>query len=387
MNKRKICVFTGTRAEYGLLYPLASKIKKDNQCKLQLLVSGSHLSKEFGLTHKQIEKDGFGIDKKVDMALKSDTPSAVCASVGLGLAGFGKALYKLKPDILVVLGDRYEAMAVAIAAMILRIPIAHISGGEATFGLIDEAIRHSITKMSHLHFTSVSQYRKRVIQLGEDPKRVFNVGSLGLDNIRNMKLLSKQELEHDLNFKFKKHNFLVTFHPVTLENNSSKKQFSELLKTLDSFNDIGIIFTKANADSGGRIINNMIDEYVKNNSNKAAVFASLGQLKYFSLMKIVDAVIGNSSSGIIEAPGFKIPTINIGDRQAGRIKAQSIIDCKPVKKDILKAIGKIYTLAFNKKVQNIRNPYGDGRTARRILKVLKSYDLKNILKKKFYNID
>ncbi len=387
MSKRKICVFTGTRAEYGLLLPLITKIKADNKLKLQLLVSGSHLSKDFGLTYKQIEEDGFKIDKKVNMLLKSDAPSGICASAALGLAGFGRALEELKPDIVVILGDRYEALAVAVAAMVSNIPIAHLHGGEATYGVIDEAIRHSITKMSHLHFTSHQKYRARVIQLGENPKRVFNVGAIGLDNIKNMKLLSRDRLERDLNLKFSKYNLLVTFHPVTLEDNSGKGELAELLKALDELDDTTIIFTKANADTGNRIMNKMIDEYVKNNSYKARVYASLGQLRYLSLLKVADAVVGNSSSGIIEAPSFKTAAINIGDRQAGRIKAPSVIDCKPIKKDILRAINKSCESAFRKKIQDIKNPYGDGKTAERILKVLKNYNLENILKKTFYSIN
>jgi len=385
--KRKICIFTGTRAEYGLLRPLMQLIKKDKGLKLQLLVSGMHLSREFGLTYKDIKKDSFCISKKVGISLKSDTSIGISKSISLGIAGISKAYMQLKPDIVVILGDRFEAFSAAAAAMISRIPIAHLNGGEATFGLIDEAIRHSITKMSHLHFTSAKEYKKRVMQLGEYPDRVFNVGAIGLDNIRNLKLLSKEALEKKLGFCFNRYNLLVTFHPTTLEKNTSKKQFSELLKALDELKETNLIFTKANADTDGRVINRMIDEYVSRHRQKSVVFTSMGQLRYLSAMKYVDAVVGNSSSGIIEAPSFRIGTINIGDRQKGRIQAKSIIGCRPDTKSIRAAVRKLYSKKFQQSLKQVASPYGDGRTARRIKDVLKNYRLDNILKKSFYNID
>ena len=385
--KRKICVFTGTRAEYGLLKPLMDKIKNDGALKLEILASGMHLAPEFGLTYREIENDRFRIDEKIEILSGSDTPVELCRSMGRGLAGFGEAYQRLKPDIVVILGDRFEAFAAASAAMISKIPIAHISGGEATFGLIDEAIRHSITKMSHLHFTSTEEYRKRVIKLGENTKSVFNVGAIGLDNIRELKLLTKKSLEKKLRFKFDKKNLLVTFHPVTLEKDTSKEQFQNLLDELNNLKDTHIIFTKANADTGGKIINKMIDKYVSGNSLKAAAFISMGFLKFLSTMQFVDAVVGNSSSGIIEAPSFKIGTINIGDRQDGRMKAKSTIDCKPSRKDIRRAFRKLYCKEFQNVLKDVKNSYADGNSSERIKKILKTYTIDGILKKVFYDLN
>lgn len=385
--KGKICIFTGTRAEYGLLRPLMDEIKKDRAFKLQLLVSGMHLSQEFGLTYKEIEKDGFRIDEKIEILLSSDTPVGLSKSIGLGLVSFCEAYERLKPAIVVILGDRFEAFAAATAAMVSRIPIAHLNGGEATFGQIDEAIRHSITKMSHLHFTSMEEYRKKVIQLGEHPDRVFNVGAIGLDNIKKLKLLTEKTLEKQLNFKFGKHNLLVTFHPVTLEKKTSQRQFQNLLSALDGLKDTHIILTKANADTDGRVINRMIDDYVYRNPDRVAAFASMGQQKYLSTMRLVDGVVGNSSSGIVEAPSFKIGTINIGDRQKGRIRTSSIIDCRPMKENIRKAIIKLYCDKFQKLLKDVTNPYGNGNTASQIRSILKKFDGSNILKKDFYSMD
>jgi UDP-hydrolysing UDP-N-acetyl-D-glucosamine 2-epimerase len=385
VNKRKICVFTGTRAEYGLLKPLMEKIKQDNELELQIVASGMHLSPEFGLTYKEIEKDGFKIDKKIEMLLSSDTDVGVAKSIGLGVIGFADTLEELRPDITVILGDRFEALAFAIASYTLRIPIGHLYGGEATFGSIDEGIRHSITKLSYLHFTSTQEYRKRVIQLGESPDRVFNVGALGIDNIKSMKLLEKSEVEKALGKSFKKRNLLITFHPTTLEKNSAEKQFRELLKALDELDDTLLIFTKSNADMEGRLINKLIDEYHIKNPEKTVVFTSMGQLLYLSTMKYVDAVVGNSSSGIIEAPSFKIGTINVGDRQKGRIKAQSIIDCEPIYEQIKNALKMLYSEEFQEKLKNVKNPYGDGEASTRILKILKNFNLSEI-KKEFYDL-
>jgi UDP-hydrolysing UDP-N-acetyl-D-glucosamine 2-epimerase len=385
MKKRKICVFTGTRAEYGLLKPLMDEIKKEPALELQIVASAMHLSPEFGLTYKEIEKDGFKIDEKVEMLLSSDTPVGICKSIGLGVISYSEVLERLKPDIVVILGDRFEALAFAIASFIHRIPIAHLYGGEATYGLIDEGIRHSITKMSYLHFTSTEEYRKVVIQLGEAPERVFNVGALGIDNIKKMKLLTKEELEKRLNFKFGKRNLLVTYHPVTLEKGTSREHFENLLAVLDELEEVKIIFTKANADTEGRIINYMIDEFVERHKDKAIAFTSMGQLLYLSTMKYVDAVVGNSSSGIIEAPSFKIGTINIGDRQKGRIRAKSVIDCEPTKESIRKAFELLYSSEFQNQLKKVVNPYGDGKAAERIVKVLKTFDIASI-KKEFFRI-
>lgn len=384
--KKKICIITGSRAEYGLLKPLIKKIDDDASLKLQLITTGMHLSKEFGLTYKEIEKDGLKITKKIFILSKLDTPVGISKSIGHAVDGFAKCYERLKPDIIVVLGDRFEIFSAAIAAHISRIPIAHIHGGELTEGAFDDAFRHSITKMSQLHFVSTEKYRKRIIQLGENPRSVFKVGAIGLDNIKRLKLLSKEELEKDINFKFNKQNFLVTFHPVTLENNTSKMQFQNLLNVLKGLKDTNIIFTKANADTGGRIINSLIDLYVKKYKNNTIAFASMGQLRYLSAMKYVDAVVGNSSSGIIEAPSFKIGTINIGDRQRGRIKTKSVIDCEPKKEDIGRAIRKLYSKKFREDLKNVVNSYSGGNTALIIKNILRDYDMRNILKKSFYDI-
>ena len=382
---RKICVFTGTRAEYGLLKPLMYEIKKDKDLELQIIASGMHLSPEFGLTYKEIEKDGFTIDEKVEMLLSSDTPFGISKSIGLGVIGYTDALERLKPDITVVLGDRFEALAFVIASFTLKIPIAHLYGGETTLGVLDEGYRHAITKLSYLHFTSTEEYKKRVIQLGEEPERVFNVGALGIDNIKKLKLLSKEEVEKRLGKKLKKRNLLITFHPETLKKGSSENQFKELLKALDELEDTLLIFTKANADTEGRKINYLIDEYASKNKEKTVVFTNMGQLLYLSTMQFVDAVVGNSSSGIIEAPSFKIGTINIGDRQKGRIRAESIIDCKPDYESIKKSINKLFSQNFRQKLKNVNNPYENKNTARKIKNILKSFELDN-LEKKFFDI-
>ncbi len=384
---RKICIVTGTRAEYGLLYWLMKEIQEDTDLELQLIATGMHLSPEFGLTYKQIEKDGFKIDKKIEMLLSSDTSVGISKSMGLGMIGFAYAYEDLSPDIIVLLGDRFETFIAAAAATIARIPIAHIHGGETTQGATDEAFRHSITKMSHLHFTATDEYRKRVIQLGESPNSVFNVGGLGIDNIKNLKLLDCEAFEHSINFTLGQKNLLVTFHPVTLEHSTAKKQFQNLLNALDELEDTKTIFTNPNADTEGRIIIQMIDDYVSKNSHKAVAFVSLGQLRYLSAMQFVDGVVGNSSSGLAEAPSFKIGTIDIGDRQKGRIKADSVIDCEPSKESILIAIRKLYSNEFQEQLKNVENPYGEGGAAEKIKKILKEIDLTNILKKKFYDIN
>ena len=382
---KKICVVTGTRAEYGLLYWLLKEIEADKELQLQVIVTGMHLSPEFGLTYKEIEKE-FSVNKKIEMLLSSDTSVGISKSMGLAQISFAESYDELKPDIVIVLGDRYEIFSATSAAMIARIPIAHIHGGEATEGLIDEPIRHSITKMSHLHFTATNEYKNRVIQLGEHPSRVFNVGGMGIENIKRLKLLSKDEFEKSIEFKLNIKNILVTFHPVTLENSTAKEQFQQLLDAIDELEDTNIIFTKANSDTDGRVINQMIDEYVTKNSHKSIVFTSLGQLRYLSALQYVDAVVGNSSSGLAEAPSFKIGTINIGDRQKGRIKASSVIDCEPNKDSILKSFEKLYSKEFQETLKTTINPYGNGCASKKIVEILKSVDLKNILKKSFYDL-
>jgi GDP/UDP-N,N'-diacetylbacillosamine 2-epimerase (hydrolysing) len=385
MSKRKICVVTGTRAEYGLLYWLMKEIENDIDLELQLIVTGMHLSPEFGLTYKEIEKE-FKIDKKIEMLLSSDTPIGISKSMGLAQISFAEAYNELKPDILVVLGDRYEIFSAVSSAMIARIPIAHLHGGETTEGAFDEAIRHSITKMSHLHFVAMNEYRNRVIQLGEKPSSVFNVGGLGIDNIKKLKLLSKKEFEKSISFKLNKKNILVTFHPVTLEKSTASQQFQNVLDSIDKLEDTNIIFTKANSDTDGRIINRMIDIYVKENSAKAIGFTSLGQVRYLSALQYIDAVVGNSSSGLLEVPSFKIATINIGDRQKGRIIAESVIECKSSIKSIEKALKKAYSSKFQKQLKKIENPYGNGGASKKIIEVIKNINLDNILKKSFYDI-
>jgi len=385
--KRRVCVFTGTRAEYGLLRPLMRLITKERKYELQLLVSGMHLSKEFGNTYKEIEKDGFRISEKVKMLIKSDSAAGVSHSTGLGLIGCGEALNRLKPDLIFILGDRFEALAAATAALFAKIPVAHIGGGEATYGLFDEAIRHAITKMSLLHFTSTEEYRQRVIQLGEDPGRVFNVGATGIDNIKEMKLLVKLELEGSLDFSLESRYIVVTFHPVTLEKATSEKQFTELLRALDSFPDLKIIFTYPNADTDGRPIIRLVNKYVSRNPHKAKAFVSLGQLRYLSALKHAAAVVGNSSSGIIEAPSLAIPTVNIGDRQKGRIRARSIINCAPTKTAIIAAMNKAFSPSFSAVCRKAINPYGNGHASKQIMRILSGFDWDNFdLKKEFFDM-
>jgi GDP/UDP-N,N'-diacetylbacillosamine 2-epimerase (hydrolysing) len=384
MIKRKICVVTGTRAEYGLLYWLMKEIESDKELQLQLIVTGMHLSPEFGLTYQEIEKD-FKIDKKIEMLLSSDTSVGISKSMGLAQISFSESYENLQPNLIVVLGDRYEIFSAVSAGMIARIPIAHLHGGEATEGSIDESIRHSITKMSQLHFTSAKEYRNRVIQLGEHPDRVFSVGGLGIDNIKKLKLLTKGNFEQAIGFSLNKKNILVTFHPVTLEKSTAKTQFQELLDSINELKDTNIIFTKANSDTDGRVINSMIGSYVSTHDNTIA-FTSMGQLNYLSALQFMDAVIGNSSSGLLEAPSFKIATIDIGDRQKGRIKADSTISCLPKKKDIDSALKKMYSEDFQNIVNNVKNPYGDGGASEKIASIIKSIDLDNILKKSFYDL-
>jgi len=387
--RKKICVVTGTRAEYGLLRWVIEGIERSKDLDLILIVTGSHLSPEFGLTVNEIKDDGYLINDKVEMLLSSDTPTAISKSIGLGLIGFSDKFEFYKPDLLVLLGDRYEIYSAAIAAMISCIPIAHIHGGESTEGVIDEAIRHSITKMSHFHFVAAKDYKKRVIQLGENPKFVFEVGGLGIDSINKMKLLTKELLEQNLGFKFWEKNLLVTFHPVTLEQNTSKAQIEQVIKAIEKFKDTKFIFTMPNSDTYGRIIIKTIEDFCKFNRNSIC-FKSLGQLKYLSCLQYVDGVIGNSSSGLIEVPSFFKGTINIGDRQKGRLKASSVIDCKPNEKDIIKSIVKLYSKEFQYSLKETINPYGNGSASNKILEIIKKIaidkDFKTILKKKFYDI-
>jgi len=360
-------------------------IRRSSRLELQLVATGMHLSPEFGLTYRQIEADGFTIDRKVEMLLSSDTPVGVAKAVGLGVIGFADVLDDLRPDLLLLLGDRFELLAAATAALVARIPIGHLHGGEVTEGAFDEAIRHSITKMAHLHFVAAEPYRRRVIQLGEQPASVFTVGGLGIDNVLKLDLLSREELEDALEFTFGSRNLLVTFHPVTLEKDASAAQMSELLAALHALEGTQLVITLPNADTEGRALIRLIEEFVKTHPN-AKAFTSLGQLRYLSCIRHVDGVVGNSSSGLIEVPAFRKGTINIGDRQKGRLRASSVIDCEPTAASITAAIQRLYSAEFQQRLSHVVNPYGEGHASEATVAVLESYDFTNVLKKRFHDI-
>lgn len=384
---KKICVVTATRAEYGLLKPVIDKIYKDLELELCLVVTGMHLSPEYGLTYKEIEADGYCINRKIDMQLKSDTPGGILQSMGIELVGFAEVFGEEKPDMVVLLGDRYETLVAALAAQVYRIPIVHIHGGETTEGAIDEAFRHSITKMSLLHFAATETYRNRIIQLGENPDRVFSVGALGVENIKSLQLMEKEELEKSIQFCFDRPTVMVTYHPVTLENFTSRQQFQNLLNVLEQREEVKIIFTKANADTDGRVINQMIDEFVSEHKNRCAAFTSMGQIRYLSALQYCVAVVGNSSSGIIETPSFRIPTVNIGDRQKGRASAKSVIHCGVEETAIAQALKKAMDSDFRELVCTGENPYEGTNTSEKIMAIIKKYFEGEIsLKKKFYDI-
>ncbi|MDY7000461.1 MAG: UDP-N-acetylglucosamine 2-epimerase [Thermodesulfobacteriota bacterium] len=384
--KRKVCIVTGTRAEYGLFYWLLKEISNDPELDLRIIATGMHLSPEFGLTYREIEKDGFHIDKKLEVLLSSDTSVGIAKSMGLAHIVFAEAYEDLKPDLVVLLGDRFETLCAAAVACVACIPVAHIAGGETTQGAFDEAFRHGITKMSHLHFTSTEEYRRRVVQLGESPDRVFNVGALGVENIRKLSLLSKEELTKEIDFQLGERCLLVTFHPVTLEKASAGTQFQALLHAIDGISDARVIFTKANADTDGRVINQMIDGYVAANPERTVAFTSMGRLRYLSAMKYAAAVAGNSSSGIVETPSFNIPTVNIGDRQKGRMQAASVINCEPEKDSILAAFKKAFSPDFQRLVKTVTSPYEKDNPAGNMKEIIKSFDLTGILKKEFYDL-
>lgn len=381
---RKICVVSGSRADYGCLRWVMDGIRKTCGLELQVIATGMHLSPEFGLTYRRIEDDGFDIDAKIETLLSADTPAALAKSMGLGLIGIGEALQRLKPDLLFLLGDRFEIFSAAAAATVARIPIAHAHGGETTEGSFDEAMRHSITKMSHLHFVAAEQYRNRVIQLGEAPERVFAVGGLGVESIKRLKLLDRTALEADLEFEFGEKNLLITFHPATLENASSAHQMQELLCALDRLPDTHLIFTMPNADTDGRILMEMINRFVAQRRN-ARAYVSLGELRYLSCVREVDGVVGNSSSALIEVPSLGKGSVNIGDRQRGRLKAASVIDCPPDRAAITAALKQLYSRAFQAKLP-ATNPYGGGDASARILPVLKDYPIEFITKKAFWDV-
>ena len=382
---RKICVVTGTRADYGLLQWVMQGIKDDPELVLQVVATGMHLSVEFGLTFQQIEKDGFEIDRKIEMLVGSDTPVAIAKSIGLGLIGFGPALSELQPDLIVVLGDRFEIFAAVTAALVARIPVAHLHGGELTEGAFDEALRHSITKMSHLHFVAANEYRQRVIQLGEQSERVFLVGGLGIDSIKRTPLLDRAALEESLDFSLGQKSLLITFHPTTLEMSTAANQMEELLASLGALQDTQLIFTLPNADTDGRTMIKLVENFVKSRPN-ARLYASLGQTRYLSCIAQVDGVVGNSSSGLAEVPSFKKGTINIGDRQRGRLQAASVINCQPVQAEITAALCRLYDADFQASLDQVRNPYGEGGASEKVLKILKEYPIHHIAKKSFHDL-
>ncbi len=380
----RVCVVTGTRAEYGLLRAVMAALKRDRAFDLRLIASAMHLVREFGFTYREIEADGFRIDAKVRMLQPGDTPAAAAKSMGVGAVGFVGAYRRLAPDLVLLLGDRFEALAAASTALVMGIPIAHLSGGDVTEGAFDDAIRHAITKMAHLHFTASEEAAARVRQMGEEPRRVFAVGDPGLDSLRKMKLVPRAALERDLGFGFRKRNLLVTFHPVTLDRAPSTRQFAVLLEALAALGPgVGLLFTKPNADPEGRALIAMLEKFVRGRAN-AAAFASLGHRRYLSAMAVCDAVVGNSSSGLLEAPSLRKPTVNIGSRQAGRLRARTVIDC-PVEAG---AIKRAIENAFAMRVGKVANPYGDGHTAERIVVILKRIgDPKDLLRKSFRDLE
>ena len=385
ITKRKICIVTGTRAEYGLLYWLMKEIGADPDLQLQIIATGMHLSPEFGLTYQQIEADGFTIDAKVEMLLSSDSPVGIAKSMGLGVIGFADALDRLKPDILVVLGDRFEILAAAQTAMVARIPIAHISGGEVTEGAFDESIRHAITKMAQWHFVAAESYRKRVIQLGETSDRVFNFGAPGLDHLQRLEWMDRPSLEESLAIKLDPPVFLVTYHPATLSQQKPIAAMNELLAALDEFPQATIIFTYPNADTGGRALIGRLDQWIAANKHRAKAFVSLGQQRYLSLMREIDIIIGKSSSGLTEAPALKKATVNIGDRQKGRLKASSVLDAEENKNAIVVAINKALSADFRADLSATESLYGSGDVSRRVKNTLKTVTLQT--QKAFFDIE
>ncbi len=386
MSKRKICVVTGTRAEYGLLHGLMKSINNHNEFELQTLVTGMHLSPEFGLTYKNIKEDGFKINRKIEILLSSDNPASISKSVALGLISFADSFNELKPNLIIILGDRFEALSAAIAASFAKIPILHIHGGEVTVGAFDESIRHSITKMSWWHFVAAKEYKNRVIQLGENPKRVFNVGGFGVDLIKKTKLISKNQLMNELGIKFGDKNLLITYHPETLDEESSKNKMKVILEALHNFDDINLIFTMPNADQENYALKQLINDFVLLHRDRSIAFNSMGHVNYLSTLQFIDGVVGNSSSGLLEAPTFNIGTINIGERQKGRLKASSVIDCDISTESINNAINTLYTKKFNKVIMATKNPYGNGGAVKKVFNFLKKEKFPKTLKKDFFDL-
>lgn len=385
IRNKTVCVVTGSRAEYGLLHWFMHEVQSASELRLQTLVTGMHLSEKYGATWKQIEADGFEISARVDMLEPDNSSLAVARSTGAGVSGCANALAKLKPDLIVVLGDRFESFAAAVAATFLKIPVAHFHGGETTEGAFDESLRHCITKMSHLHFTSTEDYRRRVIQLGEDPDRVFNVGAVGLDNADRCQLLSRDEMEASTGIKFLKQNIIVTFHPVTLEHQTASSQFKELTAALDQLPNVGVIITHPNADPGSDAITEEILQFKQRNQDRVWHFKSLGFIRYLSALQIVDAVVGNSSSGLIEAPHFRTPTINIGNRQKGRIAGSTVIQCEPEQKSILSAIEEACSSEFKASIASANNPYGLPGASKLAAEIIRQSSLDGILLKHFHD--
>ena len=383
--KKKICVVTGSRSEYGLLRWLMQDIKDDLNLCLQLIVTGSHLSSDFGNTYKEIESDGFFINKKIQTLVETNEASDIVKSMARGLNSFPNIIKTLNPDLVIILGDRYEIMPVAISTLILGIPLAHIHGGELTLGSYDDSIRHSITKMANLHFVSTRSYLKRIIQMGEEPNKVFLVGGLGQDNLIRLKLLERQKLEKEINFKFGKKSLLITLHPETISDLTVENQVDTVLDALDNFKEVNLLFTMSNADHGNKVISKRIKYFVQQNTN-SCVMTSMGQRNYLSAMKYVDGVVGNSSSGIIEAPSLKKGTVNVGKRQKGRVQAKSIINVNFDRKNITNAIEKLLSKSFQDSLTSLVNPYGDGGASRKILKTIKSFDYTKLKEKKFNDI-
>lgn len=384
--KRKICVVTGSRAEYGLLYWLMKEIQADDSLELQVAVTGMHLSPEFGLTVREIEKDGLPIAARIEMLLSSDSAVGITKSMGLGLIGFADAFERLRPDLILVLGDRFEILAAAQAALFARIPVGHIHGGELTEGAADESIRHALTKLSHLHFVAAEPYQRRVIQLGEQPDKVFLTGAPGLDHVTRTTLLSRAELETSLEMSSNQPYFLVTYHPATLGNCAPSAAFGELLSALDAFHDAKVIFTRPNADTDGRHLNDLMDAWIAAHPSRAKAFTSLGQLRYLSAMKWADCVIGNSSSGLTEAPLLKCPTVNIGNRQDGRLKAPSILDCGEYRTEIEATIRHALSAEHRTVCNQGISLYGHGDASHHIIKIIKATSLKNLTVKTFHDL-
>jgi len=383
---KKICIVTATRAEYGLLRCLMEDIQLSASLELQLIVTGTHLSPEYGMTVDEITNDGFSIDDKVEIMLSSDSSIGVSKAMGLAQISFAESLERLGPDAVLVLGDRYELLPIALAAVISRIPVIHLNGGELTEGAIDEVIRHALTKLSSLHFTAIEEYRRRVIQMGEHPKTVFNVGEVGLDNLNRISYHNKDDFEISIGSKLSKRNLLVTYHPETTKSlDSNVADFNELLNSLRELLNTLLIFTKSNADVGGKKINNLIDDFVDNHPN-AICFNSLGRVRYLSALKYVDAVIGNSSSGIVEAPSFNVASINIGDRQKGRVRAESVIDVSPTQHEIRDALKTVYSTGYSEVLRNVSNPYGQGDSSAQVVKILEDINLGNLTIKSFFDV-